>query len=166
MVKRKQIILAGLVLAVVVVTYFIFSQSEADKVKLQFEFIAEKINKESDESPIIAAANANKLKEVFTDPFTVQAPAYEIAREVSTEEIAPYVLAMRSLYSEISLKFYDYAVVFSVDDTANVSVTERMRGKLKAGEHVEDINELSCILKKIDDVWLITEIEVVAVLDK
>ena len=70
-----------MVAVICIVAYFIFSQSEADKVKMQFAFIAEKFSKESDESPIIAAANANKIKKVFTDPFQFQASAYEIFRE-------------------------------------------------------------------------------------
>jgi len=165
-VKSKQIVFAVVILAIVIIAYFIFSHSEAEKVKMQFAFIAEKFTKESDENPIIAAANANKIKEVFKDHFKFQAPAYEIYREVSTDEIAPYVIAMRSQYAEISLKFYDFDVEFSSKDTANATVTQRMRAKLVAGEYIEDINELSCKLTKIDDKWLVTEIEVVAVLEK
>ncbi len=166
MVKPKQIIIACVVVVIGIVAYFIFSQSEADKVKMQFEFIAEKINKDSNESPIIAAANANKIKEVFTNPFTVQAPAFDVIREASTDEISPFILAMRARYSEITLRFYDYVIEFTTKETATVSVTERMRGKLTTGELLEDINELSCNLIKIDDIWLITEIEIVEVLEK
>ena len=73
---------------------------------------------------------------------------------------------MRAQYSQMTLKFYDYSIDFPAKDTANVSVTKALRGKLTSGEYVEDINELSCKLKKIDDFWLITEIEVVEVLEK
>lgn len=166
MVKSKQIIVACVFVVVGIVIYFVFSQSEADKVKMQFEFIAEKMNKDSNESPIIAAANANKIKEVFTDPFNVQAPAFDVFREASTDEISPFILAMRARYSEITLKFYDYVIEFPSKYSTTVSVTERMRGKLKAGEYVEDINELDCKLIKVDDIWLITEIEIVEVLEK
>jgi hypothetical protein len=166
MVKSKHIIIACVVVVIGIVAYFIFSQSEAEKVKMQFEFIAEKINKDSGENPIIAAANANKIKEVFTEPFTVQAPAFDVFREASTDDISPFILAMRARYSEIALKFYDYVIEFPSKKTANASVTQRMRAKLTAGENVEDINELSCQLIKVDDIWLITEIEIVAVLEK
>jgi hypothetical protein len=37
---------------------------------------------------------------------------------------------------------------------------------LTSGEYAEDINELSCKLKKVDGVWLITKIEVVEVLER
>jgi len=166
MVKSKQIILVCVVVVTAIAAYFVFSQSKTEKVKMQFEFIAEKFNKEKGESPIIAAANANKIKEVFTDPFFVQAPAYDIFREASTDDIPPFVLSIRSQYSEISLKFYDYDIEFPAEETAHVSVTERMRAKLTTGEYVEDVNELSCRLEKIDDNWLITEIEIVEVLKK
>ena len=45
MVKPKHIVIAGLVLVATIVTYFIFSQSEAEKIKKQFAFIAEKMEK-------------------------------------------------------------------------------------------------------------------------
>ena len=166
MVKPKYIVIAGLVLVAAIVAYFILSQSEAEKIKKQFAFIAEKLEKSDKENPLIAAANANKLKEVFTEPFTIHAPAYDVSREVSTDEISPIVISMRARYSQITLTFYDYSIDFPAKDTANVSVTEVLRGKLTSGEYVEDINELSCKIKKIDDFWLITEIEVVEVLEK
>lgn len=164
MVKSKQTVFAIVILASVIAAYFIFSESEAEKVKKQFKFITEKINKESDESPLITAANANKIKEVFTDPFTLQAPDYETFRDVSTDEISPFVLTMQSQHLETSLKFYDYDIEFPSKDAAHVSVIERLRAKLKTGEYVEDINVLSCRLIKVDDTWLITEIEVVEAL--
>ena len=166
MVKPKHIVIAGLVLAAAIVAYFIFSQSEAEKIKKQFTFIAEKLEKSDKENPLIAAANANKIQEVFTEPFTIHAPAYDVSREVSTDEISPIVLSTRTQYAQMTLKFYDYSIDFPAKDTANVSVTEVLRGKLTSGEYVEDINELSCKINKVDGVWLITEIEVVEVLEK
>ena len=166
MVKAKHIIIAGGILTAGIIAFFIFSQSEEAKVKKQFEFIAEKIEKAPGEHNIIAAAKANRIIEVITDPCKIHAPAYSFSREASSDELSTFVLGKRSRYSTISLKFYDFIIDFPEKDTAQVNLTESMEGKLKTGEFIEDIHELKCQLQKIEDIWRLKEIEVVEVLRK
>jgi len=165
-VKAKHIIIAGGILAAGIIAFFIFSQSEDAKVKKQFEFIAEKIEKKSGENRIIAAAKVNRIREVIIDPCKIYAPAYSFSREASSDELSTFILGKRSQYSAISLKFYDFVIDFPEKDTARVNLTESMEGKLKTGEFVEDIHELKCQLQKIEDIWRLKEIEVVEVLRK
>ena len=166
MVKAKHIIIAGGILTAGIIAFFIFSQSEEAKVKKQFEFIAEKIEKKSGENRIIAAAKVNRIREVIIDPCKIHAPAYSFSREASSDELSTFILGKRSQYSAISLKFYDFVIDFPEKDTARVNLTESMEGKLKTGEFVEDIHELKCQLQKIEDIWRLKEIEVVEVLRK
>jgi len=165
-VKAKHIIIAGGVLTAGIIAFFIFLQSEEAKVKKQFEFIAEKIEKTPGENHIIAAAKANRIREVITDPCKIHAPAYSFSRDTSSDELSTFVLSKRSQYSEISLKFYDFVIDFPEKDTAQVNLTESMEGKLKTGEFIEDFHELKCKLQKIEDIWRLKEIEVVEVLRK
>ena len=166
MVKAKHIIIAGGILTAGIIAFFIFSQSEEAKVKKQFEFIAEKIEKKSGENRIIAAAKVNRIGEVIIDPCKIHAPAYSFSREASSDELSTFILGKRSRYSAITLKFYDFVIDFPEKDTARVNLTESMEGKLKTGEFVEDIHELKCQLQKIEDIWRLKEIEVVEVLRK
>ncbi|MES0447484.1 MAG: hypothetical protein ABUJ92_13150 [Desulfobacterales bacterium] len=166
MVKAKHIIIAGGILTAGIIAFFIFSQSEEAKVKKQFEFIAEKIEKAPGEHNIIAAAKANRIIEVIADPCKIHAPAYSFSRKASSDELSTFVLSKRSRYSTISLKFYDFVIDFPEKDTARVNLTESMEGKLKTGEFIEDIHELKCQLQKIEDIWRLKEIEVVEVLRK
>ena len=166
MVKAKHIIIAGGILTAGIIAFYIFLQSEEAQVKKQFEFIAEKIEKAPGENHIIAAAKANRIREVITDPCKIHAPAYLFSREASSDELSTFVLSKRSRYSAISLKFYDFVIDFPEKDTARVNLTESMEGKLKTGEFVEDIHELKCQLQKIEDIWRLKEIEVVEVLRK
>ena len=166
MVKAKQIIIAGGILTAGIIAFFIFSQSEEAKVKKQFEFIAEIIEKKSGENRIIAAAKVNRIREVIIDPCKIHAPAYSFSREASSHELSTFILGKRSQYSAITLKFYDFVIDFPEKDTARVNLTESMEGKLKTGEFIEDIHELKCQMQKIEDIWLLKEIEVVEVLRK
>jgi len=70
-VKARHIIIAGGILTAGIIAFFVFFQSEESKIKKQFEFIAEKIEKAPGENHIIAAAKANRIREVIADPCKV-----------------------------------------------------------------------------------------------
>ena len=164
--KIKYIVIAGAVLVAGIIAFIIFSQSEEAKVKKQFDFLAEKMNKTANETPLISVTRANRIKDLFAETCTVHAPAYSFSRDISSQDLPSLVIATRSRYSEISLEFYDFVIAFPEEDTADVNLTASMTGKLTTGEYVDDIHELKCKLKKTEEIWLLKEIEVVEVLKK
>ena len=166
MVKVKYIIIAGGVLIAGLIALFIFSQSDETKVKKQFEFIAEEIEKTHEESQITAATKANRIREAFTETCKIHAPAYSFSRDISSDELSALFLTARSHYSEISLKFYDFVIDFPEKSTAQVTLTSSMEGRLTTRESIEDLHELKCKLQRIEDIWRLKEIEMVEVLKK
>jgi hypothetical protein len=164
--KIKYIVIAGAVLVAGIIAFIIFSQSEEAKVKKQFNFLAEKMNKTPNETPLISVARANRIKDLFAETCTVHAPAYSFSRDISSQDLSSLVLTTRSRYSEMSLEFYDFVIEFPEEGSADVNLTASMTGKLTTGEYVDDIHELKCELKKTEDIWLLREIEVVEVLKK
>jgi hypothetical protein len=164
--KIKYIVIAGAVLVAGIIAFVIFSQSEEAKIKKQFNFLAEKMNKTPNETPLIAVARANRIKDLFAETCTVHAPAYSFSRDISSQDLSSLVLTTRSRYSEMSLEFYDFVIEFPEEGSADVNLTASMTGKLTTGEYVDDIHELKCKLKKTEDIWLLKEIEVVEVLKK
>jgi hypothetical protein len=164
--KIKYLIIAGSVLTAGIIAFIVFSQSEEAKVKRQFQVLAEKIKKTPQETPLIAAARANRIKELFAETCTVHAPAYEFSRDISSQDLLSLVLTTRSRYSEMSLEFYDFVIAFPAEGSADVHLTATMTAKLTTGEYVDDIHELKCKLKKTEDIWLLRKIEVVEVLKK
>ena len=164
--KIKYIVIAGAVLVAGIIAFIIFSQSEEAKVKKQFNFLAEKMNKTPNETPLISVARANRIKNLFAETCTVHAPAYSFSRNISSQDLSSLVLTTRSRYSEMSLEFYDFVIEFPEEGSADVNLTASMTGKLTTGEYVDDIHELKCKLKKTEDIWLLKEIEVVEVLKK
>lgn len=166
MVKAKYIVIGGGIMVAGIIAFYIFSQSEEAQVKRQFKFIAEKIGKTPEESHIVAATKANRIREAFAETCKIHAPAYSFSRDTSSDELSTLVLSERSQYSEISLKFYDFVIDFPEKGTAEVNLTASMEGKLTTGEFVEDLHELKCKLQKIEDSWRLKEIKVVEVLKK
>jgi hypothetical protein len=165
MVKAKYII-AGGILAAGIIAYFVFWQSEEARVKRAFKSIARKVEKRPEETKIIAVTKANRISEAFTQTCKVHAPAYAFSGNISSDELSTIILSARSQYSEIFVKLYDFDIDFPEKDNAQVRLTARMQGKLTTGESIEELHELECRLRKIEDVWRIREVDVVQVLKK
>jgi hypothetical protein len=165
-VKTKHIIIAGVVLVGGIIAFFVFFQSEEAKVQRQFKRVAKKIEKTPEESVIVAATKANRISEAFTKTCTIHAPAYSFSRDVSSDEVSTLILSMRSQYSEISVKLYDFVIDFPEKGSAQARLTASMEGKLTTGESTADLHELKCKLQKIEDIWRLKEVEMVQVLKK
>jgi hypothetical protein len=164
--KVKYIIIAGTALVTAIAVFVIFSHSEEAKVKKQFKYLAQKMKKTPGEITLTSAAKANRIRDLFTEKCTIYAPAYSFSKDISSQGLPIVVMASRSPYSKISLKFHDFVIDFPKKDRADVNLTARMKGKRKKGEYSDGIHELKCKLKKIKDTWLLEEIEMVEVLEK
>jgi hypothetical protein len=164
--KVRYIIVAGTVLAAAIAAFIILSHSEEAKVKKQFKYLAQKMKKTPREITLTSAAKANRIRNLFTETCTIHAPAYSFSQDISSQDLPAIVMATRSPYSKISLKFQDFVIDFPGKDRADVSLTAHMTGKRKTGEYSDGIHELKCKLKKIKDTWLLKEIEMVEVLKK
>jgi hypothetical protein len=154
-----------LIIAGIVIFFFVF-ESQETRIKKQFKFIAEKMEKSPGESPILSGAKVKSLKKVFVSPCFINIPAYSYSKETDSDSLSRYVFTMRSRYSGISMKFHDYLFDYLDETSARVTITAGMRGVLSTGEIVEDIHEVACSLTKTDDTWKFVAIEVVQVLEK
>ena len=164
--KVKYIITAGTVLFITITAFTIFSHSEEAEIKKQFKYLAQKMKKTSGEITLTSAAKANKIRELFTETCSIHAPAYSFSQDISSQDLPTLVMVTRSPYSKISLKFHDFVIDFPEEDRADVNLTAHMTGKRRNGEYSDGVHELKCKLKKIEDTWLLNEIEMVEVLEK
>jgi hypothetical protein len=64
------------------------------------------------------------------------------------------------------LQFYDLDVSFPEKGMAKVTLTGKLTGRLTSGEYVDETHELECLLKKIENKWLFSDVEVVEILKK
>jgi hypothetical protein len=158
--------LFAVALASGILLFFILSPGDAARIKKQFDFLAANIDKTPDESQLIGAANAKRIRSAFAETITIHAPAYDYTRDLAASELPGLVLTARAPYAELTLAFYDFSMDFPQEDLADVRVTSRMRGRLLSGETIEDIQELLCRLRETDDTWRFEAIEIVEVLEQ
>ena len=166
MVTGRQKTIALAILAAGVVLFYLLMPGDADRVKGQFEFLADNITKSAGENQLIGAANSKRIRSAFMETVTIDAPAYDYVRDLPAAELPALVLTARKPYMELALDFYDFTIDFPQEEKASVRVTARLRGRLPSGEAVEDIQELNCRLLLFEDRWRFAVIEFVAVLEQ
>ncbi|MGD9331291.1 MAG: hypothetical protein PVJ53_08255 [Desulfobacterales bacterium] len=166
MVKHQKWIIIAVVSALGLIAIYRLIPSDAARIKKQFGRLSEQIAKRPGENKLIAAANAKRIREVFTETVTIQEPGYNGTRVLAAAELPALVLRARIPYAELSLNFTDFVIDFPQQDQALVRVTAILRGVLPSGEVVEDFQELLCRLRTVEDVWRIEAVEVVTVLER
>ncbi len=166
MVRTKYIIIAILAAIIGIWAVLHFSPSEEKRVKKQFDLLSEWASKEADENVFTMAKNTQNIGTLFAGECRIKVDMASLSGNYTPEEISSYAAKVRLLFSEVSLRFHDLSVEFPEADMAEVMLTARLKGNLKDGEYVQEIQELACVLRKIEKKWLFTRIEVVEVLEK
>ncbi len=166
MVKYRPIIAGALIIVVGIWVVFYLFPSEEKKVRKQFRLLAGWISKEPGENPIAMAYKIKNIGTLFDGTCEFNIPAYSFSGIYSPQEISGYASSARISLSQLDLKFYDLAVTFPEEGVARVSLTARVTGKSSSGEYIDEAHELESLLKKVENKWLLSKIEVVEVLKK
>jgi hypothetical protein len=166
MVKIKYLLIGVLVVIIGIVVAFYFFPNEEKRVKKQFNFLSEWVSKSPDEQTFTMLQKMKNIGTLFDEHCELNAPGQSLSGSYAREEISTYAGSARSHFSQLDLKFYDFHIVFPEKGTAKVTLTGRLTGKSTTGEKVDETQELDCLLKKIENKWLFSEIEMVEVLKK
>lgn len=143
--------------------------SEERRVLQRFELLSQYVEKKASEDIISTANRIKNLSQLFTNPceFKIEeGPFYSFTGTYTREEIGGYALRGRSYFTDLSLRFSDYRIVFLDKESAQVRLTGRLTGSSTAGEKVDETREVLCILKKIGKVWLLAKLEVIEILKR
>lgn len=166
MVKSKYILIAAMiVVAGIWITVFLFP-SEEKKVKKQFALLSEWISKDPNESPLTMAHRVKNIGTLFAENCELREPVHPLSGSYTREEITSIALRGRAHFSNLSLAFYDLNISFPGEGVAKVIVTGKLTGKSSSGEQMDEVRELECLLKKIENKWLFNQFKVVEVLKK
>jgi|YNPNPStandDraft_1061719.scaffolds.fasta_scaffold90831_2 hypothetical protein len=169
MVKRRHLLIGFLILLGGILLWKILFPSEEKRVIQRFELLSRYTEKKANEDILSTANRIKNLSQLFANPceFKIEGdPFYSFTGSYSREEIGGYALRGRSYFLDLSLNFSDYKIKFSDRETAQVQLIGRLTGKTTAGERVDEVRELLCMLKKIEKAWLIARLEVVEVLKR
>ncbi len=166
MVKMKYLIVAPLVLIIGILLIIYLSPSEEKKVKRQFDFLSEWMSKDPDENVFTMINKMKGIGSLFDETCGLKIPAQSLSGAYGREEMVSYAAHGRSYFSQLYLKFYDFNIIFPERELAKARLTARLSGRSTVGEHVDEAHELECALKKIENKWLFSNVEVVEVLKK
>jgi hypothetical protein len=153
-------VIIGIIFAVTVLP------SEEKRVKKRFQLLSEWISKSPEENPITMLQKMKDIGTLFVEPCELKAPHESLSGSYPRQEISAYAGSARSHFFQLDFQFYDLHIAFPEKEVAKVTLTARLIGKSTAGEQVDEIRELECLLKKIDKKWFFNQIEVIEVLKK
>ena len=170
MVKSKPLLIIGACLALGLIGFFIFYQTDAEKIRSRLDDLAERVSKEAPENELMAAGHAKKISDLFTDPCVLeipQTPYRDVSGEFSRQDIRAYAMSGRARYENIELKFYDIMIDFPDENTADVRLTARVNADASnRGQPFDEFYELACKFQKIEGDWYINRVAAVEVLEK
>jgi uncharacterized protein YchJ len=166
MVTKKNIIIVCIVIAGGLAAFFILFQSDEAKIKKRFKEMSEQVEKEGNEHDILAAAAARKIENMFTGSVHIEIPSYSVSQSFPKGEISPHALYARAQFNKMTLKFRDVEIEFPEENRAVVSVTGIFKAITKANERVDEVHEVECSFKKIEDEWFFSGITQVEVLER
>jgi hypothetical protein len=149
-----------------ILAYYCFIPGEEKRIKKQFTLLAEAASKKGEESPLAMAQKMNQIRLLFSEKVNLVVPYYNLAGDFSRQDVVNFATRARMSFLTISLRFYDLKIDLSERDTAKVDLTGRLKGFSSTREETDEVRELFCVLKKIDNRWLFSKIEVVEVLKK
>jgi hypothetical protein len=166
MVKIKYLLIGVLIVIIGIVVAITLIPSEEKRVKKQFHLLSKWVSKSPEENPFTMLQRMKDIGALFDAQCELKVPDQSLSGAYTREEISTYAGSARSHASQLDLNFYDLQVVFHGKEAAQVTLTARLTGRTTAGEQMDETRELECLLKKIENKWLFSQIEAVEVLKK
>ena len=166
MVKIKYLFIAALIAILGIVIAITVFPSEEKRVKKQFRLLSEWVSKSTEENAFTMLQRMKDIGSLFDAHCELKVPDQSLSGSYTREEISTYAGSARSHASQLDLRFYDLQIAFPEKEVAEVTLTARLTGRSTAGEQMDEIRELECLLKKIEKKWLFSRIDVVEVLKK
>ena len=166
MVKIKYLFIAALIAILGIVIAITVFPSEEKRVRKQFNLLSEWVSKSPEENAFVMLQKIRDIGSLFDEHCELKTDYPSLSGSYTREEISTYAGSTRSNVSRLDLKFYDLQIAFPEKEVAKVTLTARLTGRSTAGEQMDEIRELECRLKKIENKWLFSAIEVVEVLKK
>jgi hypothetical protein len=165
-VKIKYLLISVPIVIIGILAFFYFFPNEEKKVKKQFNLLSKWVSKSPEENAFTMLQKMKNIGTLFDEHCELKAPSQSLSGSYTREEISTYAGSARSHLSQLDLKFYDFHILFPEKEIAKVTLTGKLTGRSSTGEQVDETRELECALKKIENKWLFSQIEVMEVLKK
>lgn len=165
MVRRNKLVFV-LVVVAALSAFYIFWQSDEAQIRKQLNSLVELISKDGGESPIIFAQKTRKAGLLFAERCSYEATNKGYSGKYTRQQIGSQAAAVRSQFSNLTLKLYDVSIDVFETKKAVAILTASLKGKTKSSNIVDDAHEIEMIFSKIEGDWLISHIKIVEVLER
>jgi hypothetical protein len=162
----KRWIAVCVVLAAAGAAALMLSRGEKKRIAKRLAQLADVVSKERGDTALKVAFRVQKLPEFFDKPVRLHTKVYHMGGTLSPTEIASEIMRARAMFNTLTLDFHDAEIEIADKTTARLRVTARVTGQLSTREAVDEVQELDCVLRKVDGRWLFSECRAVAVLEK
>jgi len=166
MVKGRYLLMGVLIVIIGIVLTFSVFPSEEKRVKKGFHLLSEWVSKSPEENSFTMLKKMKDIGTLFLEPCELKAPHESLSGSYTRQEISAYAGTARSHFFQLDFKLYDLHIAFPEKEVVQVTLTARLIGKSMIGEQIDEIRELECLLKKIDEKWFFSRVEVIEVLKK
>lgn len=166
MVKPRTILVAIIILFAGLFLAKRLFPSEEKRVKKQFHLLSKWVSKSHGEGAIKTASKSQSIGSLFADPCTFTTELHSLSGKYSPSEIASYAARARLEFVTLSLRFYDLNVEFPKEEVAKATLTMKVTGRMSSGDSFRETQGIQCLLKKVENRWLFSEVGVVEFLQK
>jgi ketosteroid isomerase-like protein len=160
----KKILVLVVLGALIVGGYYWFHSTPEKAIRKRLLELAEVASFAGNESPLVKLANAQKLSSFCSVnvEVTVDLPGNRASTVSGRDEVLQAVAGVRQTLQGLHVEFLDITVQVSPDrTTATATLTARAQ---ITGDRDEYIQELRFNFRKIDNDWLISEIQTIKTL--
>lgn len=158
--------LAILAAGVCISAYVWLRDSEQRRIRKQLSALCARFSKPPGESNTVMALKMHTFPDLFADECELDLQNFPGSGVYTPAQIGSYAARVRPGFESISLTFHDSRIRLDSDTDAVVTLTARLTMKPKDSTLTEDIREVICRLKKVEDTWRFARFEEVAVLEK
>lgn len=149
------------------VWYWQYNTPEAQIRRLMAE-LCSIASKPAGENAALGVLKINRTDKIFAPSCRIDVQHQYVDGSLNPSEITSMLARYRPLFAEVQINMRDMEIMIGPEsDQASVYFTGILRGTpKKGGGRVEEVRDLFCRLKKIDDHWRISEIAIREVLEK
>ncbi len=162
----KRYIIPGILLLAVIAAIIAVFPTNTRRVKRRVHDLAKWVSKVPDESNMVMVAKLNNIKGALAEDCRLHAPTEDVSDTYGRQDVVRMIAGARAQFEQVDITVTDLHVTFAQKKSAAATFTGTITGLDSGGSVFREIREIVCTLQKIDNAWLLTEAEIVEVLQK
>jgi hypothetical protein len=142
-----------------------FFKSEEHKVKLVLDKLVYLAERPASPGAAELAVKLGSIDDIFAGEVSLDFGRRVLSGTYSSRSIEPLLVQYRKVFARAAVEMDDLTVTVA-GDTAEAVFSCRLTGKLHRGDLIEEVRDVGCRLKKIEDKWRIVKLEINEVLER